>query len=97
MTNPTTNFRPPQINMDEIVLKSAWLAVSDRTSKSMHLEPRQAEMLVAEHDELLKKIDRLADDVTILKTAYKKLFDEHKNCNAYVVFTDSQTVSREVD
>ena len=85
-------------------LESAWLAISNPTSKSVHLEPRQAEALWIEHDKLTKQVERLTRELAIsegdyerLDTAYSTLFNQHKNCNAYVVFTDSQTVSREVD
>ena len=74
-------------------LESAWLAISNPTSKSVHLEPRQAASLVDEHDDLVKHVEQLDTELSRLQTAYDILFAEHKNCNAYVVVMDNSTAS----
>ena len=55
------DFSLPGIKIDDIVLKSAWLAISNPTSKSIHLEPRQAAALVNERQMLWETIDRLSE------------------------------------
>ena len=67
-------------------LEAAWLALNDITSKSVHLEPRHAEALVAEHNELMMRVEDRRDELKRLQTAYSTLFREHENCNRPAIF-----------